>query len=115
MPTKREKANLMNLDELAKQVSQLYQIIVIGNVEKGEPGLLENVRNIVKDISFIKEAQVNLANLEKRVKDIEDRHRKLDDEKKEKKKTYDALQLQVTGVIILLVINFVWEWLKNKP
>ena len=99
-------------------VQELYQVIVTGDVAKGEPGMLENNRNTTKTLIETSQAVArielrlsNYAELDKRIKDIEERHVRIDGEKKLKddearKYKYYFITLAVTNIVSLVVMWF---------
>ena len=99
-------------------VQELYQVIITGNVQKGEPSMLENNRNTAKALLETSQALArielrlsNYAELDKRIKDIEERHVRIDGEKKLKddearKYKYYFITLAVTNIVSLVVMWF---------
>jgi hypothetical protein len=105
--TDSQKINL--IPELMEQVSLLYQILVTGNVETGEPGLLENTRVISKNVKTLMDKQATNEELERRVKDIEDRHKRLDEQKKRRDPyalAIFSIALSNVVMIVLWVLGF---------
>jgi hypothetical protein len=104
-------------------VQELYKVIVTGDVTKGEPGMLENNRNTTKTLEQTSQALQRIesslssyAELDRRVREIEDRHAKLDQARKESDKikqtelrTYKFyfITLGVSNLVTLL-----YMWLK---
>ncbi len=116
MPTIRQDGDsekIKLIPEMMRWVSQLNQVIITGNVEKGEPGLLETIRNISKDVTDIKTRQTNYESLEQRVFVIEERHRKTDEENKQKKETMNKYNLTMFGVLFTQVVLLVIEFFKR--
>lgn len=113
------------IPEMVDEVARLNKILITGEPESNEPGLLENVRNIRKDVREIRESQPHYFSLEKRVKELEmgvsqinSRHAKLDKEAESgvdrRKRRVDAMMVTLAGVvmsniaiIIMIVLGFV--------
>lgn len=106
-------------------VQELYQVIVTGDIAKGEPGMLENNRNTTK--ALLEQAQSlnrielrlsNYAELDKRLKEIEERHVRIDKEnetKKDESRKYKFyfVTLAVSN-ILTLIVSVVVAWLKHS-
>lgn len=106
-------------------VQELYQVIVTGDIAKGEPGMLENNRNTTK--ALLEQAQSlnrielrlsNYAELDKRLKEIEERHVRIDKEnetKKDESRKYKFyfITLAVSN-ILTLIVSIVVAWLKHS-
>jgi hypothetical protein len=104
-------------------VQELYKVIVTGDLATGEPGMLENNRNTTKTLEQTSQALQRIENslssyaeLDRRVREIEDRHAKLDEARKESDKikqtelrTYKFyfITLGVSNLVTLL-----YMWLK---
>ena len=99
--TDSQKINL--IPELMEQVAQLHQILVTGNIETGTPSLLEDIRGIKKSVGVLMEKQVTNEELERRVKDIEDRHKRLDEQKKKR----DPYALAIFSIALSNVVMIV--------
>jgi hypothetical protein len=83
---------------------------IAGDIKTGEPGLLEVMRGIRSDVTDIKAKQESLAQLEVRIKAIEDRHRAVDEAKKKKDSYYLAVWGMVItniGIIIMSLLGFI--------
>lgn len=101
------------IPEVMRWVAQLNQVIITGDVTKGEPGLLEDIRNIRKDLQEMKARQINYEELDKRVTEIEKRHAALDTEKKQKWEMINKYNLTLFGIIMSQVVILILEWLKK--
>lgn len=101
------------IPEVMKWVAQLNQVIITGDLTKGEPGLLEDVRNIRKDLQEMKARQISFEELDKRVTEIEKRHTALDTEKKQKWEMLNKYNLTLFGIIASQVIILIVEWIKR--
>lgn len=101
------------IPEVMRWVAQLNKVIITGDVDKGEPGLLEDIRNIRKDLQEMKTRQVNFEELDKRVAEIEKRHALLDGEKKQKWEMINKYNLTLFGIIASQVIIMIVEWIKR--
>lgn len=101
------------IPEMMNWISQLNQVIITGNLTKGEPGLLEDVRNIRKDVREIKNRQANYEELERRVGQIEERHKKVDSENSQRKDTLNRYNLAVFGVIFTQIVILILNWLQR--
>jgi len=119
-PTVRDKVSedrLKNMSDKIKAhemqlaiVQELYQVIVTGDVAKGEPGMLENNRNTAK--SLLEQNQAlgrielrlsNYAELDKRLKDIEERHVRID------KYKFYFVTLAISN-LVTLAITVILQW-----
>ena len=93
-----DMTDTQKLRAIPKIMSTLETLMKIigGNIDKGEPGLLEIMRGIRTDVTDIKLKQESIALLEVRIRTIEDRHKQIDETKKKK----DSYYLVVWGMII---------------
>jgi len=101
MPTtktnpEKDSQKISLIPQLIDGVAQLHKLIVTGNLESGEPGLLESIRGIKSDVAEIKSKQNNYIELEKRVKEIEDRHNRIDMQRKR----WDSYQIMIWGIVL---------------
>lgn len=99
-------------------VQELYQVIVTGDVSKGEPGMLENNRNTAKTLERIENSLKQNAELDKRLKEIEERHVRIDKEnetKKDESRKYKFyfVTLAISN-ILTLIVSIVVAWLKHS-
>ena len=130
-PTVRDKVSedrLKNMSDKIKAhemqlaiVQELYQVIVTVDVAKGEPGMLENNRNTAK--SLLEQNQAlgrielrlsNYAELDKRLKDIEERHVRIDKENSTKsdearKYKFYFVTLAISN-LVTLAITVILQW-----
>jgi len=105
--TDSQKINL--IPELVDGMSQLHQIIVTGNIEKGVPSLLEDIRGIKRDVSMLTEKQVTNEELERRVKDIEDRHERIDEQKKKRDPYMLAgFSIALSNIVVIILLALGW-------
>jgi len=113
------------IPEMMSEVARLNKILITGAPEADEPGLLENVRNIRKDIREIKESQPYYFTLEKRVENTEKaivainlRNEKIDKENESgverRKKRVDAMAIAVFSMIVSNIGIIVMIWLGAK-
>jgi hypothetical protein len=105
-------------------VQELYQVIVTGDIQKGEPGMLENNRNTTK--ALMEQAQSlgrielrlsNYAELDKRIKEIEERHVRIDKDNETKidegrKYRFYFITLAISN-IVTLAITVILTWFKR--
>jgi len=113
------------IPEMMSEVARLNKILITGAPEADEPGLLENVRNIRKDIREIKESQPYYFTLEKRVENTEKaivainlRNEKIDKENESgierRKKRVDAMAIAVFSMIVSNIGIIVMIWLGAR-
>lgn len=99
-------------------VQELYQVIVTGDVTKGEPGMLENNRNTAKTLERIENSLKQNAELDKRLKEIEDRHVRIDKEnetKKDESRKYRFYFVTLTiSNIVTIIVSVVVAWLRHS-
>lgn len=106
-------------------VQELYKVIVTGDIAKGEPGMLENNRNTTKALLETSQALERIENklssyaeLDRRVREIEERHARLDEQNKEiTKQKKSELRTYKYYFITLGVSNLVtlaWLWFSPK-
>lgn len=100
-------------------VQELYKVIVTGDVDRGEPGMLENNRNTTKallettqSLARIELRLNNYAELDKRIKDIEERHARVDKENESKKAEASKYRFYFITLAISNVVTILWMWLK---
>lgn len=98
------------IPQIMQGMAQLNELIVTGNLKSGEPGLLESVREIKKDLHEIKQQKENVMEFERRIKEIEERHKRID----EQKKRFDTYQVMIIGLIITNIINMIMGWMGLK-
>jgi len=129
MPNLRDKASEDRLKTISDKVKahdmqiaivqELYQVIVTGDVAKGEPGMLENNRNTAKSqletaqsLARIELRLNNYAELDKRIKDIEERHVRIDKENDAKKSEAAKYKFYFVTLAISNIVTIVWSLLK---
>lgn len=105
--TDSQKINL--IPELVEGVAQLHQLLVTGNVETGAPSLLEDIRGIKKNVATLIDKQVTHEELERRVKDIEDRHGRIDEQKK-RREPYTLVVFSIALSNVVLIVLTVLGW-----
>ena len=105
MPTPEltDTQKLRMIPQLAEGIREMYTLLVTGDTRTGQPGMLETVRNIARDVEEIKACQKNYIELEKRIKEIEERHKIIDAQREridKQRKKWDAYQLAIFGTLI---------------
>ncbi len=112
IPDLTDTQKLRMIPQLSEGVKELYTLIVTGDPKNGQPGMLESIRNIAKDITEIKSCQKNYLELERRILEIEKRHEIADVDKAridEQKKKWNMYQLAIFGMFItnvgIIVMN----------
>lgn len=100
-PANNDSSKIRLIPEMMQGLAMLNKVIITGDIEHGDPGLLENVRNTRKDVEEIKATLSNYSVLEQRVTAIEKRHADLDREKERKHKRIDS----VTVALIIFAIT----------
>lgn len=91
---------------------ELYKVVVTGDYSKGEPGMLENMRSMSRAVERIDTKLSNYAELDTRVREIEERHKR-DDKERETKQTelrtykYYFITLGISNLVTLL-----WLWIS---
>lgn len=91
------------IPEMMGALAELNRIIITGNTETGEPGLLEIIRNIGSNVKTLMDKQTNYEQLEKRVQEIEQRHRLIDEQKK-RRDTYALAMFSVAFSNVVMII-----------
>jgi len=133
-PSLRDKQDIDRLKNISDRVKahemqlaivqELYQVIVTGDIAKGEPGMLENNRNTTK--AMLEQSQAlgrielrlsNYAELDKRLKDIEERHVRIDKENETKvedarKYKFYFVTLAISN-IVTLAITVILTWFRK--
>ena len=94
------------IPELVNSIALIHKILVTGDVEKGEPGLLETIRNIGKNVATLMEKQTTNEELERRVKAIEDRHQAIDEQKRRKDPYILAMFSIALSNVVMIVLWF---------
>jgi len=114
IPDITDTQKLRMIPAIEEKINTLM-LILQGDITRGEPGLLENIRNIKEDISSIRTGQKNAVELEKRVKAIEDRHAIIDAQKQridEQQKKWSGYQV-ATFSIVLSNVAIIIMWLMG--
>lgn len=102
-------------------VQELYKVIVTGDIAKGEPGMLESNRNTTK--ALMEQAQSlgrielrlsNYAELDKRIKDIEERHVRIDKENDTKKAEARKYKFYFITLAISNIVTLIFTLLRLK-
>jgi DNA repair exonuclease SbcCD ATPase subunit len=100
-------------------VNELYKVIVTGDIAKGEPGMLENNRNTTKALLETSQALERIENklssyaeLDRRVREIEERHAKVDKEIDFKKKELSNYKYYFITLGISNFVTILWLWIK---
>lgn len=128
MPPLRDKASEDRLKTISDKVKahdmqlaivqELYQVIVTGDVSKGEPGMLENNRNTAKTLERIENSMKQNTELDRRLKEIEERHVRIDKENETKKDEFRKYKLNfillAVSNILTLIVSVVVAWLKHS-
>ena len=91
---------------------ELGKVVVTGDVIKGEPGMLENVRSVTTAIGRIEKSLSNYAELDRRVREIEERHVRLDRENEYKKKELSTYKYYFITLGVSNVVTLLWLWIK---
>jgi hypothetical protein len=100
-------------------VQELYRVIVTGDLDRGKPGMLENNRTTSEAISRmeIKLSGIDgklsgYAELEARVREIEERHARVDKENETKKSEIRTYRYYFITLGISNLVTLLWLWLK---
>lgn len=104
----RVKAHEMQL----AVTQELYKVVVTGDTLKGEPGMLENVRSMSKATERIEKQLSNYAELDRRVREIEERHARVDRENDMKYKEIRQYKFYFITLGISNVVSLIFLWLK---
>ena len=102
-------------------VQELYRVIITGDLDRGEPGMLENNRTTSKAIARIENSLTgiegklsNYAELDRRIKEIEERHVKVDKENETKKNESRSYRFYFITLGISNIVTLLWLWLKPE-
>jgi hypothetical protein len=126
MPNIREKASEDRLKTISDKVKahemqlaivhELYKVIVTGDVAKGEPGMLENNRNTSKALQRIEIKLSQNDELDKRVREIEERHVRIDKEnatKADETRRYKFYFITLAASnIVTIAVTLLIAWFK---
>ena len=100
-------------------VNELYRVIVTGDLDRGKPGMLENNRTTSEAIARIEGSLSGIegklskyTELDRRIKDIEDRHARVDEESKEKKAESSRYRFYFITLAISNVVTILWTLFK---
>jgi len=97
-------------------VQELYHVIVTGDVAKGEPGMLENNRNTSKTLQRIEIKLSQNDELDKRIKEIEERHVRIDKEntiKADETRRYKFYFITLAASnIVTIAVSLLIAWFK---
>lgn len=132
MPAIRDRASEERLKTISDKVKahdmqlaivqELYKVIVTGDLSKGEPGMLESNRNTAK--ALLEQAQSlgrielrlsNYAELDKRIKDIEERHILIDKENEIKKNEARNYKFYFITLAISNIVTLIFSIFRIKP
>lgn len=113
-----DSSRIRLIPEIMGELARLNRVIVTGDIEKGEPGLLENMRNIRKDVEEIKVVQEgrekstlkvinDYESIDKRVYDIEERHKREDVEKERRSKRIDSMTVATFSIALSNVVMII--------
>lgn len=91
---------------------ELYKVVVTGDVVKGEPGMLENLRSMSRSMERIETSLSSYAELDRRVREIEERHVRLDRENEYKKKELSTYKYYFITLGISNFVTILWLWIK---
>lgn len=91
---------------------ELYKVVVTGDVVKGEPGMLENLRSMSRSMERIETSLSSYAELDRRVREIEERHVRLDKENEYKKKELSTYKYYFITLGISNFVTILWLWIK---
>ena len=122
MPNIRDKTDEDRLKNISDRVKahemqlavtqELYKVVVTGDTLKGEPGMLENVRSMSKATERIEKQLSNYAELDRRVREIEERHARVDRENDMKYKEIRQYKFYFITLGVSNVISLIYLWLK---
>ena len=122
MPNIRDKTSEDRLKNISDRVKahemqlavtqELYKVVVTGDTLKGEPGMLENVRSMSKATERIEKQLSNYAELDRRVREIEERHARVDRENDMKYKEIRQYKFYFITLGVSNVISLIYLWLK---
>lgn len=91
---------------------ELYKVVVTGDVGAGEPGMLENIRTMSKATQRIEQQLSNYAELDRRVREIEERHAKIDKDNDIKFKELRQYKFYFITLGITNIVSLIFLWLK---
>jgi hypothetical protein len=91
---------------------ELYKVVVTGDIIKGEPGMLENSRSMSRSMERIEQKLSNYAELDRRVREIEERHVRLDRENEFKKKELSTYKYYFITLGVSNFVTILWLWIK---
>ena len=122
MPNIRDKTSEDRLKNISDRVKahemqlavtqELYKVVVTGDTIKGEPGMLENVRSMSKATERIEKQLSNYAELDRRVREIEERHARVDRENDMKYKEIRQYKFYFITLGVSNVMSLIYLWLK---
>lgn len=122
MPNIRAKVDEERLKTISDKVKahdmqlavtqELYKVVVTGDLTSGEPGMLENIRTMSKATERIEKQLSNYAELDRRVREIEERHARLDKENDIKFKELRQYKFYFITLGITNVVSLLFLWFK---
>ena len=91
---------------------ELYKVVVTGDVVKGEPGMLENLRSMSRSMERIEQGLSSYAELDRRVREIEERHVRIDKENEYKKKELSTYKYYFITLGVSNLVTLLWLWIR---
>ena len=97
------------IPEIMEALAEINRILITGNLEADEPGLLEIVRGIKKSVDAITQRQSLYEELEKRVRELE-LEQKRDEERRKRADAFTiatySIALSNVVMIVLWLLGF---------
>lgn len=122
MPNVRDKASEDRLKTISDKVKahemqlavtqELYKVVVTGDLMSGEPGMLENVRSMSRATDRIEKQLSNYAELDRRVREMEERHARIDREDDTKRKELQQYKFYFITLGISNIASLIFIWFK---
>ena len=122
MPNIRAKVDEDRLKNISDKVKahemqlavtqELYKVVVTGDISSGEPSMLENMRNMSKATLRIESQLSNYAELDRRVREIEERHARIDKENDLKHKELQQYKFYFITLGISNIVSLIFIWFK---
>ena len=92
---------------------ELYRVVVTGDVTKNEPGMLENMRSMARAMDRIEQKLSSYAELDRRVREMEERHARVDEANKDKKSESRTYRFYFISLVITNLVSLLINWLRN--
>lgn len=122
MPNIRAKVDEERLKTISDKVKahdmqlavtqELYKVVVTGDLASGEPGMLENIRIMSRATERIEKQLSSYAELDRRVREIEERHARLDKENDIKFKELRQYKFYFITLGISNIVSLLFLWFK---